>query len=199
MTRMHGGREVVKLAGRSGQSTANERGAAAGARARRPPAGPSRLVGFVLRVLGLWATAALVIVLVPGVELWIIHATVASLAVLLPAVVPGVGLMGNEFHLGTASIQIVSDCTTLMPSALLIGAIVAYPARVVPKLAGLFAGLLLLWGFNAVRILVLLLVLVRYPAAFDLVHIYVWQTLTIAVVAAVFAVWVREVDRRAAP
>ena len=156
-------------------------------------------MGFVLRVLGLWAAAALVIVLVPGVERGVIHATVASLAILLPAAVHGVRVMGDEFRLGTASIQIVSDCTTLMPSALLIGAIVAYPAGVVPKLAGLFAGLLLLWGFNALRVLVLLLVLVRYPAAFDLVHIYVWQTLTIAVVAAVFAFWVRAVDRRAAP
>jgi len=136
--------------------------------------------------------------LVPAIERWAIRATVLSLSFALQGVGRGLVVTGNSLSLREASIQIVSECTTLLPSVLLAGAILAYPARATRKITGLAVGLALLWLYNAVRILALMFVLARYPALFDLVHVYLWQTLTVGVVAGLFALWLSIAERSVA-
>jgi exosortase/archaeosortase family protein len=140
-------------------------------------------------MLAFWASGAILFAVFPAIDRWAIRQTVGGLSFVLHILARRIAVSGNGFSLEGASVQIVSECTTLLPSLLLAGAIIAYPANTHRKLLGLTAGLALLWMFNAVRIIVLLIILARYPSVFDLIHIYLWQTLTMAVIAGIFGLW----------
>jgi hypothetical protein len=49
----------------------------------------------------------------------------------------------------------------------------------------------MLWVYNLARILALALVLRFHPTWFEFVHVYLWQTLTLLVVLAMFVSWIR--------
>lgn len=149
------------------------------------------LAAFVARLFVCWAAGFLLLAFVPVVEQAAIGATVANLNMSLGWVIPDLAHAGNQFSTAGASIQIVGECTSLTPTILLCGAIVAFPASVGFKVAGLVAGSSILWIFNIVRVGVLLLVLAHRPAVFDLVHIFLWQSVTILLVVGLFALWVR--------
>jgi len=160
-----------------------------GRRSTNAPPSRSAALGFVFRLLAFWASGAILFAVCPAIDRWAIRQTVGGLSFVLHILARRIAVSGNGFSLEGASVQIVSECTTLLPSLLLAGAIIAYPANIHRKLLGLTAGLALLWMFNAVRIIVLLIILARYPSAFDLIHIYLWQTLTMAVIAGIFGLW----------
>jgi exosortase/archaeosortase family protein len=125
---------------------------------------------------------------VPAIDRWLIHATVQSLAtarILLPVHV-------NEpaFAIGSTTIQIVSDCTPMFPMLLLIGGMLAFPAPWRAKVVGSLVGAVVLWLYNLLRIFVLMAVLRFAPAQFDIVHVFLWQSLTLLMVLGCFLLWI---------
>lgn len=127
----------------------------------------------------------------PNSENWVIGATLQSLGLarfLLPS---AVRVDAPSFSIGPTSIQIVSDCTAMFPTLLLIGGILAFPTRWRWKLVGGLAGAGLLWVYNMLRIYALMAVLRHAPAYFDLIHVYLWQSVTLLVVVGCFLLWVR--------
>ena len=156
-------------------------------RRRRHPAIPA----FAVRAAGLWLIGAVCVTFVPGVERAAIAGTVASLAALLAAVHAHPSLAGAQLAAGGNVFRIVSECTTLLPTVLLGGAILAWPAPIHARAVGSLACCAVLWLFNLVRIGVLMWVLEHWPRAFDFVHVYLWQTASLAVVVGLFAGWVR--------
>jgi exosortase/archaeosortase family protein len=169
-------------------------GAAARGAAR---AGPGTL-GFVLRFVLCWAAALGLLSLVPAIEGWAIRGTVVSLVLLLRAIAAQPLVSGNIIHAGPASIEIVRDCTPLMPTLVLGAAVAAFPAPWRPKVVGVLAGAAAVWLFNVVRVMALIAVLWWMPRHFEFVHVYLWQAGTLLVVTALFMVWVRLQGRTAA-
>jgi hypothetical protein len=58
-------------------------------------------------------------------------------------------------------------------------------------LLGLVAGAAALWVYNLARILALLPLMARKWSLFPMIHAYLWQTVTLAAVGAIFVAWYR--------
>ena len=108
------------------------------------------------------------------------------------------GARGNLLATGHLHLEIVPECTPLVPMVLLLSALLAYPATWRRRALGAAALIPLLWIYNLGRVLVLVLVLATRPEWFEFIHVYVWQAVTLAVSAALFAAWLR-LGPRAAP
>ena len=91
--------------------------------------------------------------------------------------------------LGHAALIIIPECTPLMPVLLLAIAMAAYPAPARWKLIGIAAGIAALWLYNVVRMLTLLATLAMRPTWFTFMHVYLWQSMTLLVVSALFLAW----------
>ncbi len=95
----------------------------------------------------------------------------------------------NSIRMGSAQIAIVAECTSLTPTLILASALFAYPARLRSKLAGAALFAPLIWMFNLGRIVALAFVMNWKPALFDLAHLFLWQMITLLLIAAMFATW----------
>jgi exosortase/archaeosortase family protein len=78
-----------------------------------------------------------------------------------------------------------------MPTLMLGIAVLAYPSNATWKLVGVAAGAAALWVYNVVRMLALMATLRWWPGSFHFVHVYLWQTVTLLVVCALFLLWLR--------
>lgn len=153
--------------------------------------GRSWVIGFVLRLLVGWAIAIGLLALAPGVERWAVDATVGSVAAALRLGALSPVISGTTIMLGDAALIIIPECTPLMPVLLLAIAMVAYPAPLRWKLAGVGAGIVALWLFNVVRMLALFATLVWWPGSFKFMHVYLWQSITLLAVSGLFMAWLR--------
>lgn len=180
-------REVVR-----GRRERAGRGAGRGAR-QAGPAAPDRraVLGFLLRLLVGWAIATGVLSLLPGIEGWAVDATVASVSWVLRVATLDPAVSGATIALGRVALRIIPECTPLMPTLMLGIAVLAYRAPVRWKLVGLIAGATGLWIYNVIRMLALMATLKWWPGSFHFVHVYLWQTVTLLVVCALFLLWLR--------
>jgi exosortase/archaeosortase family protein len=108
-------------------------------------------------------------------------------------------VQGNTFQLGPSRIQIVGECTPLMPTLVLAAAIAAYPTTRRAQVLGILGGGLVIWAFNLFRIGTLMAVIAWWPASFDFIHMYLWQTISLLVVLLVFLLWLRLFRERPEP
>lgn len=90
-----------------------------------------------------------------------------------------------------ASLSIRHGCDAIHASALFVSAILAAPTPVWGKLCGAVAGTILLMLTNLVRVVSLFYVRKYYPAAFELMHVEVWQVLFIFLAILLWVVWAR--------
>lgn len=156
---------------------------------KRQPSALRPVLGFVLRFAGVWLIALLILALVPAVEEAAIANTVASL-LMLAGWVGFDGHRGAEFiHIAGVSLKIVPDCTPVMPITSLWAAVIAFPAPLPWRIGGLLAGAFVLWFYNLLRIYALMAVLAFRPGWFEFIHVYLWQTVTLVVVFALFVLW----------
>ena len=154
------------------------------------------LAGFLIRLVLIWVVCAAALAVFPQIERGAIRATVASSALTLRALNCSPIVSGAQIHAAGVSIQIVPDCTPTLAFVLLGGAIAAYPLPRRRKLLALAASIPVLWTYNILRVVVLVFVLARCSrATFDLVHVYLWQSITIAVVAGLFILSISGADR----
>lgn len=153
--------------------------------------GTRAIIWFVARFVGAWLLALGVLAVSPGIERWCIAAMTDNLLLILRAIGADVSREGATLTVGRASLMIVAECTIVMPMLVLGAAIIAYPARLRWRLGGIGCGAVVLWIYNLFRVLALLAVMVWYPQLFDFVHVYLWQTFTLIVVLALFALWLR--------
>lgn len=128
---------------------------------------------------------------IPASEDWAIRSTLESIRLLFRVfAVPGI-VHGDLVRVGDTQIEIVSECTPLMPTLTLASAIMAFPALPSARLIGLLAISLAVWAFNLFRIGTLMAILRWLPDTFDFVHMYLWQTTTLLVMLLLFAAWLR--------
>lgn len=154
---------------------------------------------FVARFLGGWAIVLALNAWAPGFERAGIAPTIASLGAVTRACGLRFGANGSSLHIAGVGLQIVPDCTPLMPVAALVIAIVAFPAPWIWRLAGVAVGAIVLWIYNLVRIFALVPVLRFHPEWFEFIHVYLWQTATLLVVFGLFMAWLGLQRPRARP
>ncbi len=88
-----------------------------------------------------------------------------------------------------ASIQVERGCDAVEPSALFVSAVMASPVAISSRLTAAVAGTIALAILNLIRVVTLYLVRVYWPAAFDTMHLDVWQALFIIVAIVLWGAW----------
>ncbi len=88
------------------------------------------------------------------------------------------------------SLEIVFECTAILPMVLFGAAVAATPAVTNAKLWALAWGLPAIVLFNLVRLASLVYIGRLAPEAFDTVHLLIWQPLTILFALALWLLWV---------
>lgn len=128
-------------------------------------------------------------VLFPALEHWLTAWTLRSLVVVALVCPAPVRTLGSIFSVGATSVEIVPECTALAPTLLMMGGMLTFPASLRSKVIGIVLGSVGLWLYNLLRVYLLMFVLRHAPAHFDIVHVFLWQSLTILAVVAVFFTW----------
>ncbi len=165
-----------------------------------PGPGASRAVlGFVARFAAAWVIALVAVAFIPGIERWAVRATVASLSLVLRALSIHAIVEGVDIQLARGSLDIVPDCTPLMPTIALWAALLAFPSSARWKAAGALVGAAALWIYDLVRVLAMMAVIAWRPTWFDFVHVYLWQSVTVIVVFGLFLLWLKLEPRPRAP
>ena len=93
-------------------------------------------------------------------------------------------------------VTIVGECVGLLEFMIYTAAILAFPASWRQRAIGLVCGLPLLYLFNLVRIMMLLLVGASSAELFEFFHVYFWQITLVLLVGGVWLLWVLLVVRR---
>jgi len=94
------------------------------------------------------------------------------------------------------SVMIIEECTGIYEVLIFVAAVVAFPTGWRDKAIGLGLGVPLLYAFNVVRILFLIVVGHRWPDAFEFMHLYFWQATLIVMITSVWLLWINMVVRR---
>jgi len=108
-------------------------------------------------------------------------------------------IAGNVVGTGDFGITVVTACTGLFTTALYLVAVALFPTTWMRKLAGVGIGICGIAILNIIRLVSLYYVGVHWPAALDVVHQLVWQSLFIAFAIALWLLWAgRAAARRGA-
>ena len=97
------------------------------------------------------------------------------------------------------AVNINNGCNGVEAMLILLACIVAFPATLKARAAGLALGALVVQVVNAIRIITLYLLGAYQPRLFDLFHTAVWQIAVIIVAIGFFLVWSARVAPHRAP
>jgi len=96
---------------------------------------------------------------------------------------------------GEATVAIMRGCEGVEGMLLLLAAICAFPAGILSKIYGIVSGILIIYIFNLSRIVGLYYINRYRPDLFDMMHIYVGQTVIIIISLIFFIFWVSRIDK----
>lgn len=87
------------------------------------------------------------------------------------------------------SLEIVFECTAILPLVLFVAAVAATPTRMPARLLALAWGIPAIAFFNLIRLASLVYIGRLAPHAFETAHLLVWQPLTILCAVALWLLW----------
>ena len=97
------------------------------------------------------------------------------------------------------SVKIIEECTGIYEALIFSSAVIAFPTTWAKRAIGIGFGVPMIYGFNLLRILVLIVVGKYYPESFDFMHLYFWQATLILMITSVWALWIFKVVIRETP
>jgi exosortase/archaeosortase family protein len=134
--------------------------------------------------------------LFPTTEAWAVQATTNSLGFILRLFADSVRVTSPFVHANGVLGEILPECTTLLPTLALVAAIAAYPASPAWKIVGILGGIVILWIFNVMRLVALMVLLMWNPKFSRFAHVYFFQTLTLMLISSLFSIWIFQQQRR---
>nr|WP_321403853.1 hypothetical protein [uncultured Desulfobacter sp.] len=118
----------------------------------------------------------------------------AGLLLNLAGIVPRI--TNDMISYGGFTVKVVGECSAVFISILPLAFFIAYPSRVLWKIAGIFAGLSLLFIFNLFRIVFVFMVGLAYPKLFPWVHLYLGQVGMIFLVVWICMIWLQYSEKK---
>jgi len=113
------------------------------------------------------------------------------------------GIFSSQVAVGNYSVtfsgftvRIIEECTGIYEILIFIAAVVAFPTTLKKKGIGLAFGIPLMYIFNVVRILALILVGRYHYGIFEFMHLYFWQVTLILMITSVWVLWILKVVNR---
>lgn len=189
MSRQHRKREgeaSPRSAAKSTSSIAGSRDSAVWVGSKRPI---FIFVGLFVVLMGVFYAVTFIPILnmkvLPGLQKVNARASVAIMNVF------GEGASATDTTISSKrnSVNIAHGCDAIEPIALFVAAVLAFPAPIRSKLPGLLIGTLVLTAMNLVRIISLFYVGIYWKAAFDTMHVDVWQPAFIVFSLFFWVVW----------
>ncbi len=107
-----------------------------------------------------------------------------------------VSLGGKVVSFHGFAVHIIEECTGVYEVLIFTAAVLSFPTTWANKGIGLGLGIPILYGFNVLRIGVLLLVGKYQPEYFDFMHLYFWQATLILMITSVWLLWITQVVNR---
>ena len=104
---------------------------------------------------------------------------------------PGVETQNNLVQSGEFAIRIVGDCTILAPLAIFISGVLAFPATLGQKVAGIALGFVVLSVVNLLRTTSLFYIGLTSPWALETAHLLVWQSIVVILAVVLWIFWWR--------
>lgn len=95
------------------------------------------------------------------------------------------------------AVEIKNNCNAIYEIGLYASAIFAYPATLRQRTLGFAIGSVLLYLANLIRVLALIGIGRYFPGGFQIAHLYFFQALFLALVAACWIIWLSRVRRLA--
>ena len=182
-----------------GEDLGDTAGRAAGFRAaiRRAAANPSyRFVCLFVVYLGIEAVAYPYLKQqLPSLVKAAIIGTAQIEYALLSLLGDDVSVSGRIVTYAGFPVKIIEECTGIYEIIIFAAAVLAFPTSARNKLLGFAWGGPLIYLFNLIRILVLILVGRFYRETFEFMHIYFWQATMIAMITSVWLLWIVRVMR----
>ena len=154
---------------------------------------------FLVRCFAYWGLALWGVGRFKQIEEWGTGLTLATLQIAFRAVGQQVHRVGSTLSVGGANVEIVSDCSPHMPFLIFGAVILAFPSSWRRRLLGLVLGAVAIHLFNTLRIITLIWILRFEHSWFEFAHVYLWQTGTVLMVFATFALWMRTLPPRREP
>lgn len=106
---------------------------------------------------------------------------------------PDTGASGKLVTFKHFPVKIIEECTGIYEILIFIAAVMAFPTTIKKKGIGLAFGIPLMYLFNILRILVLIIVGAYYYEVFDFMHLYFWQVTLILMITSVWVLWILKV------
>ena len=169
------------------------------ARAQVRPPGPLRRFLHRNRLIGrAWLTFVVLLAAFAGLLQWQQAAiygvakgwTAKLMAATLRLLGTDAEAAGNVVTTSAVPIEIIGECTAVTPVAILISAIMCFPARAVTKLLGVALGIAVLVLVNQIRLAHLHYIAYRHPSSLEFLHLAVWQSGIVIVTVMFWLLWV---------
>ena len=100
-----------------------------------------------------------------------------------------VEVIGTTIRGGAHAVDVKFGCNGIEAVALLVSAVVAFPASWRSRLLAALAGTLLLQSVNLVRVASLFVIARDWPQHFELFHVVIWQTVLFLLSIGYFIWW----------
>jgi exosortase H (IPTLxxWG-CTERM-specific) len=123
-------------------------------------------------------------VIVPFTEM-IVRTTAAAMHV----VHEPINVVGTVIRTSRFALDVRNGCNGVEAMMLVAAAMIAFPATVRSRLAGLLAACLAIQLLNLVRVSSLVWLGEHHREAFDVLHVAVWQTIVILAAVSMFVFW----------
>ena len=95
------------------------------------------------------------------------------------------------------AVEIKNNCNAIYEIGLYASAVCAYPATLRQRVLGFAMGASMLYLVNLLRVLSLIGIGRYFPGGFQIAHLYLWQALFLALVAACWLIWLSRIRRLA--
>lgn len=94
--------------------------------------------------------------------------------------------------------EVTAECTSIVPTGILIAAVLAWPSTRKEKMIGGLAGTAALFVINQIRILTLFYVGTAFPRFLDAAHYFIWQGLIVLIALGLWLFWAEKMVHPAA-
>ncbi len=121
---------------------------------------------------------------------------VADVARLPLAVLGDASVTGRVLRFDGFDAVVVEACNGFLPTAIYVAAVLAFPCSWRARAWGLALGVPAIQVINVGRVVSLMILGAYWPALFERVHIFLWQTLVIALTMAIWVGWIESVVER---
>ncbi|MCP4685020.1 MAG: hypothetical protein GY867_06160 [bacterium] len=120
---------------------------------------------------------------------WLLELTALLSGGLASLFADGVTQIGDTITYQGFSVRVIDECTGLFEMVIYLVAVGAVRTSIRNKVLGLLIGLPVIFGFNVVRIWLLLVAGAWSFEVFDFLHLYLWQATLILLIGSVWISW----------